>query len=325
MTEAKDAFRKGFNEAMKVKASIADIVRARSDLPDRILLMGVEGVGKSQFGAEAPKPVFIAAEEGLGHLAETHDLQKFPEPETWRHLLAQVDALINEEHDFETLVIDTLDWVEPLIWDYLCQIKNWKDIEAPGYGKGYNLAVPEFRRLFSKLDELREKRTMRIIVLAHTSIMTFSDPTTGADYNRYEPSVNRKAGNVAKQWADFVLFGQFETWAIEEKQRMVGVSSGRRVLYTQRCAAYDAKARYPLPEEIPLQWSAFDAARKAVNENNGALDDEISSLVARLAPTLSKENKKKLDEWIEKATTPYKKRSAIDALRNRLTQEGIEA
>ena len=57
--------------------TIGAIQSSRRDAPDRIFLMGVEGVGKSTFGSEAPDPVFISSEDGIRHL----DAKAFPEPE----------------------------------------------------------------------------------------------------------------------------------------------------------------------------------------------------------------------------------------------------
>ena len=65
-----------------------------------------------------------------------------------------------------------------------------------------------------------------------------------------------------------------------------GVSTGRRVLYTEWNAAYDAKNRYGLPPELPLDFAEYAAARERGHPASPeALRAEIASLVDELNPT----------------------------------------
>ena len=84
---------------------IGSITRAAPKKPDRIFLYGTEGVGKTTFAAGAPKPIFVAAEDGLGDL----DVDVFPTHRGPRDVLDAIETLTVEECDFETVVIDTLD------------------------------------------------------------------------------------------------------------------------------------------------------------------------------------------------------------------------
>jgi hypothetical protein len=94
------------------RMKLAAVTRGRLERPTRVLLYGVEGVGKSTFAASAPAPIFIAAEDGTAQL----DVARFPEPKTWSDVLEAVGELATSEHVFKTLVVDTLDWLEPLCW-----------------------------------------------------------------------------------------------------------------------------------------------------------------------------------------------------------------
>src|SRR5690348_6173787 len=123
------------------RMTVANIVRGRQDRPRRILLHGVEGVGKSTFGASAERPVFLGPEDGTAHL----DVPRFPAPETWTEALEAIDALRTATHDYQHLVIDTLDWLEPLNWTHICQRDHQDNIESYGYGKGYVAALDEWR------------------------------------------------------------------------------------------------------------------------------------------------------------------------------------
>jgi hypothetical protein len=76
------------------------------------LVYGTSGVGKSFWASQAPRPIFITTEKGTEQL----DVARFPQVESIGELLFQVRALQTEKHEFATVVLDSLDWVEPLIW-----------------------------------------------------------------------------------------------------------------------------------------------------------------------------------------------------------------
>jgi len=231
----------------------------RIEAPPRTLVHGVEGVGKTTFGANSPAPIFLGAEDGTGHL----DVTRFPQPETWGHVREAIATLTKDQHKYLTLVIDTVDWVEPLLWQHICERDKKADIEAYGFGKGYTAAVQEWRVLVADLERLRAARQMGIILLAHSHIKSFKNPQ-GEDFDRYELKINQKAGGLLKEWVDTVLFANFEMYAARDGRtsRVRGVSTGARLAYTQRTAAYDAKNRSNLPESIALDYPEYAAAMK---------------------------------------------------------------
>ena len=227
---------------------------------DRILLVGVEGIGKSTFAASAPSPVFIAAEDGVRHL----DVASFPEPRTWEEVIDALRTLARERHDYRTVVIDTVDWVEPLNHAHLCERNGWASIDSPGYGKGYQAATTLFRTMLSALDHLRTARGMEVVLLAHSAIKTFANPA-GDDYSRYEMKLNRGASAVIREWVDCHLFAIHEEFVTdgEGMKKAKAVSTGRRVIHTTRTAAWDAKNRHGLPPTLPLSYEDYAAARAA--------------------------------------------------------------
>ena len=91
--------------------SLASLNRTTALKPPRILIHGVHGVGKTTFAAGAHDPVFILTEDGLGTL----DVSHFPLARTFDEVMQALAALYTEEHAFRTLVVDSVDWLEPLI------------------------------------------------------------------------------------------------------------------------------------------------------------------------------------------------------------------
>jgi hypothetical protein len=258
------------------RMSLGAVVTGRIAAPMRVLLYGVEGVGKSSFAAGAPAPVFLAAEDGTNEL----DVARLPLAQDWQDVLDAVHLLQNEKHAYKTLVIDTLDWIEPMIWRFICARDSEKDIESYGYGKGYTKALQEWQFLLQRLDGLR-RGGMHVVLLAHSWIKPFKNPQ-GEDYDRYELKLNKQAAGICKEWPDCVLFANHEVRAkLDDKTKRVrGESSGARFIYTARTAAYDAKNRYGLPKMLPLSWADFAAA--AAKRHSGIARTEIEKLIEQL-------------------------------------------
>jgi hypothetical protein len=304
------------------RMSLGSIVREIKPRPDRILIVGTEGVGKTSFAAEAPSPIFICAEDGLPPVLG--EVARFPTPESLTDVLDAIRTLIREEHPYRTFVVDTIDWLEPVIWRELCTRNNWTDIEAPGYGKGYVAAADEWRRLLAALDTLRDRKGMEVILLAHAAIRVFQNPA-GGDYSRYECKLNKNAAALVKEWTDVNLFAVHEEFVQVKngKETRKGISTGRRVIHTERTAAWDAKNRYALPTELPLCYADYAEARAACSPADPAeLTKEAESLIAALE--LDKETTTKTEEWLgaQKARGTASLARAVDRLRSKVAEKG---
>ena len=116
---------------------LKQIETGKKQKPRRLLFYGTHGVGKSTFASQAPEPIFIQTEEGLNDL----DVSKFPLAGHFTDVIDQLTELYEKEHKFKTIVIDSVDWLERLIWECLCQEKNKENIEDFGYAKGYSYAM----------------------------------------------------------------------------------------------------------------------------------------------------------------------------------------
>jgi hypothetical protein len=269
------------------RMTLASVVKGKRARPIRALLYGVEGIGKSTFAASAPAPIFIGAEDGTDHL----DAVRFPTPGSWNEVFEALRVLATQDHPYQTLAIDTLDWLEPLAWDFICTRDGVENIEAYGYGKGYVAALDEWRRFLAALERLRETKGMHVVLLAHSWIKPFKNPE-GDDFDRYEMKLNAKAGGLLKEWSDVVLFANYETYAEKDKRtkRVKGVSTGARMLYTTRTAAYDAKNRYDLPDSMPLDWGDFFAG---VQSHRPADPKALAEEIQRKAEQVGGEVKEK--------------------------------
>ncbi len=242
---------------------LESITTGRENRPPRLMVYGQEGVGKSTFGANAPTPIFIQTEDGLGEI----DCAKFPLAKSLAEVTRALQALRVEDHAYQTVVIDSLDWLERLIFDEVCREFGVRSIEKAdgGFGKGYTHALTHWRKVLSLLDELRLKRNMAVILLAHSKVERFEDPESSA-YDRYTPRLHKYATGLISEWADAVLFAtkrfrvQKENTGFSGERAIaapIGAGGGDRILRTNGGPACIAKNRYGLPEEIALSWQAF--------------------------------------------------------------------
>ena len=223
----------------------------------RIMVYGVEGIGKSTFGAGAPNPVYILTEDGLGSLNVDH----FPLATSFADVMDAIASLYKENHAFETVVIDSLDWLEAIIQREIEQKYDAKDL---AYGKGSLIAAERWREILDGLNALRNDKGMAVILIAHTTIKRFDSPEV-EPYDRYQPKLQERSNAVVREWADAVLFANYKTIVKKDdvgfnQTNNRGISTGERLLFTSERPAYMAKNRYNMPESIPLSWDAFAEA-----------------------------------------------------------------
>ena len=227
--------------------------------PRRTLIYGVQGVGKSTFGAMADEPVFIQTEDGLNDI----DCSRFPIATSLADVMSALGALYAEKHEYRTVVIDSLDWLERLIWSDVCTKRSVESIEDIGYAKGYVFALAQWRDVLAGLDALRNERGMSVVLIAHAMIEKFANPETET-YDRYVPRLNKHASALVQEWCDEVLFAtyQIHTKQTDEgfnRKRTQGIGTGARILRTCERPAHAAKNRLSLPDEMPLDHRLYAA------------------------------------------------------------------
>ncbi|HPM22959.1 MAG TPA: ATP-binding protein [Phycisphaerae bacterium] len=244
---------------------LEQVQRGRVTAPRRTLVYGTHGIGKSTFGAMAEAPIFLPTEDGLGGI----ECERFPLAQNCGDVLNALAALYTEPHEYRTLVLDSLDWLQTLIFARICKERNVESIEDIPYGKGYMFALTPWREVLAGLDALRNERGMGIILIAHAQIERFANPETDT-YDRYSPRLQKLASALVQEWCDEVLFATYKvltktTTESFDRKRVQGLGTGERILRTTERPAHVAKNRLGLPDELPLDYRLYAALVRGEN------------------------------------------------------------
>ncbi len=237
--------------------SLASISQRNALRAPRLFVYGAEGIGKSSFAAGAPSPIFIQTEDGLGAL----DVPHFPLARHIDDVMGAIGALYAEDHEYQTVVLDSVDWADALLWQ---DIEAKHEEKALAYGKGAVIASERWRELLDGLNALRNDKGMTVILIGHCQIKRFDSPET-EPYDRYQPKLQERTSALIREWVDALLFANYRTIVKStdvgfKQEARRGITTGERLLYTAETPAYMAKNRYSLPASLPLSFDALAGA-----------------------------------------------------------------
>lgn len=282
------------------------ITRGITHPPARIVVFGPSGVGKSTFACGAPDVLALDYEQGL----DTIGPARVRGPATWTESLALVKEACAGAGDHRTVVVDTIDRLEDQATDEVCRIgvkgKSMPDLAAFGYGDGYEALLAKWRELLFTLESAREKQR-EVILVAHVQSKIQDDPMLG-NYSKFIAALQKRCWGATHRWADAVLFAQYEQGMVESRV----VMTGERILRTVAGSGYDAKNRWGIPPVLPLSWSAFDAARKAVQRS-------AAEVIVSIRQLATAEHREKAEGFIKEAGEDVPRLVAIEsALRKKI-------
>lgn len=244
------------------------IIRGKIKKPQKVVVYGPEGVGKSTFAAQFPEPLFIDTEGSTEHM----DVPRFESPSSWTMMLEQIDYTIRNPHICKTLVIDTADWAEAMCIQGILDADGTKSLADYDYGRGYIKNEEEFGRFLNMLTRVTDKG-VGVVVTAHSQIKAFIQPDEMGAYDRYELKLEKKTSALLKEWADMLLFANYKTEVFTDgKTKKTKAMGGKRVMYTEHRPNWDAKNRHGLKPELDF---SYDAIKDAV-----AFDEHSTSTKA---------------------------------------------
>lgn len=239
---------------------LAEISVTATARPTAAVFYGPPGIGKTSLGAAVAGRVFLIddQEDGINTLKGNglvdSDIAVLPAASAWTDVLGMLEALRDGKHDHKAIVVDTLGGMERLCHIHVCDRDfkgDWGEKGFASYQKGFDVSLPEWRLFLNALDALRNKQAMSVILLAHSLVRPFKNPTA-EDYDRYIPDVHHKTWNLTHKWADMVIFLNYYVETAKEGGKHKGRGGQDRVMYTEYTAAFEAKNRHALPAEIEM-------------------------------------------------------------------------
>lgn len=237
--------------------------------PMKVLIYGVEGIGKTTFASKFPDPIFIDTEGSTGFI----NARKLPNPTSWTMLLDELEDIKSDPRG-KTLIIDTLDWAERLAKKYLMDKNKWAAIDSTNYGSRYVALSDEIGKLLNKLTEIKDVG-INVVLTAHAETKKHELPDEMGQYDKYTLKLEKRDAALAKEWADMILFFNYKTTIISDsKSNSKKATGGQRVMYTTHKPAWDAKNRLGLADELPID---FEAIREPFERKTGMGTTQIKS------------------------------------------------
>ena len=230
---------------------VIKITRGPIHAAKRWVLYGVEGIGKTTLAAECPGALVLDTEDGSRHL----DVARVAIAD-WQSLTLAVKELAVDGQGFQTVIIDSADWAEKLLIEWMLQQSGKRSIEDYGYGKGFTLLGEHWGRFLDSCDRLID-RGINVVFVAHSAVKRVSPPDQTDGFDRYELKLTKQVSPLLREWCDLLTFATYKTKLVEGGDGRLKATGKQRVLYAERGPAWDAKNRFGLPEEMPLDWASI--------------------------------------------------------------------
>lgn len=230
-----------------------DILTQAPDEAPLVLLFAPNGHGKSSFIASTNNPFVIDCEKKFKSKKE----YSFYRPNNLEDVVGNLEYLLSQDKlDYGVIAIDTIDWLEKAIHDYLCKKYNATNIiddkvKALNFQKGYiEAANTFFSDIYPLLDDIRKKHNIPIILTAQCA-STKQDEADKDVYFMQDLRVHKELGEKISDLMEVKAYLQMRTH-IDQKGKLI--PTDERYLITRRIKGIAAKNNKDLPEEVPISY-----------------------------------------------------------------------
>lgn len=236
--------------------SILASVEKPQDGPVIATILGDAGLGKTTLACTFPKPIVIRAEDGLQSIPSSQRPDALPLIDKADQLWDQLTALIKEEHDYKTLVIDSVTALERLFIQHVIDsdTKSPKSINQAmgGYGAGPAAVASLHQRVRKACGVLNSRRGMHIVFIAHADMETVDLPDE-EPYSRYSLRLAKKSMAPYVDDSYIVGFLKLQTFTTGDGERKKAISDGTRLLVCHAASSCVSKNRYGITEDLVVE------------------------------------------------------------------------
>lgn len=224
------------------------------DRPAIITITGDAGTGKTTLAATFPKPICIRAEDGLSAIPSEQRPDAFPVIQKADDVWDQLMALIKEDHQYKTLVIDSVTALERFFIQSVVDSdpKNPRSINQAlgGYGAGL-AAVAALHQRVRKAAGVLNNKGMHVVFIAHADTETI-EPPDADPYTRYSLRLGKKSIAPYVDDSDLVGFIKLQTYVTGDGDRKKAISDGKRIITCHAMASCISKNRFGITSDLPV-------------------------------------------------------------------------
>lgn len=288
---------------------LSKIKRGIERRPDLILIYAENGEGKTTLAASAPGALVLDLERGAGAVGADR-----VEPGTFAEVLETLGELATAEHEFRTVVLDTVDELERMTRDHVIAREGWTQADYDAYGRGLKVSAMELDRVWRAIEKIRA-RGIGVLILAHAALRKEREADAATEVDRWGLRCSPAVGNLFRERCDAVWFLRREkivapVKGAKDRKKIAGL--GRHILYTRPSALAYGKDRLGMPPEIEIPLGGWSTVQAAMDEVTRPInDEEISAMIERLPEP----NQEKARAWI---ASQKDKQAAARLLRERV-------
>lgn len=213
--------------------------------------MGSGGVGKTTLSSCFDDVVYIRIEDGSMSL-QGKNVALLPIIKNSKDIFNQIEMLATQEHNFKTLVLDSVTQLNTLIEsEILASDPRAKSINQVlgGYGAGHNAVSEIHRKIRDWCGILSEEKNMNIIFIAHMDLETIELPDAEM-FMRYSLRMNKKSIAHYSDNVDIVGHLKLKTFTTGTSDKKKAISDGTRILTCYATANSISKNRLGITEDL---------------------------------------------------------------------------
>lgn len=236
--------------------NLSNLSKPTGQRPIIVTLFGEGGMGKTTLAAMFPKPVFIRTEDGTASLQGNENVSLFPLATSSKDVMDAIEALATQEHDFKTLVIDSITQLATIIEsEIVAEDPKAKSINQAGggYGAGYSTAADRHRIIRDWAGALAYEKGMNVVFIGHADTENMDLPDMDA-YTRYSVRMHKKSVPHYTDNVDAVCMIRLKTFTRGDGDKKRAISNGEREIICFPQAASVTKNRFNLDKPLTFTF-----------------------------------------------------------------------